>query len=51
MDYKDTLNLPKTSFPMKANLPKLEPEMLKQWELKHSGVSAKRKREGLEDRR
>jgi isoleucyl-tRNA synthetase len=32
MDYKDTLNLPKTSFPMKANLPKLEPEMLKQWE-------------------
>jgi isoleucyl-tRNA synthetase len=32
MNYKDTLNLPKTSFPMKANLPKLEPEMLKQWE-------------------
>ena len=32
MDYKDTLNLPKTSFPMKANPPKLEPEMLKQWE-------------------
>ena len=32
MDYKDTLNLPRTSFPMKANLPKLEPEMLKQWE-------------------
>jgi len=32
MDYKDTLNLPKTSFPMKANLPKLEPEMLKHWE-------------------
>ena len=32
MDYKDTLNLPKTSFPMKANLPKLEPQMLEQWE-------------------
>jgi isoleucyl-tRNA synthetase len=32
MDYKDTLNLPKTSFPMKANLPKLEPEMLKRWQ-------------------
>src|SRR3989454_4091301 len=32
MDYKDTLNLPKTSFPMKANLPKLEPDMLKRWE-------------------
>lgn len=32
MDYKDTLNLPKTSFPMKANLAKKEPEMLKWWE-------------------
>ncbi|HMK34129.1 MAG TPA: isoleucine--tRNA ligase [Desulfomonilaceae bacterium] len=32
MDYKDTLNLPKTSFPMKANLPKKEPDMLKRWE-------------------
>ena len=32
MDYKDTLNLPKTSFPMKANLPKLEPEMLARWD-------------------
>ena len=32
MDYKDTLNLPKTTFPMKANLPKLEPEMLERWE-------------------
>ncbi len=32
MDYKETLNLPKTSFPMKANLSKLEPEMLERWE-------------------
>ncbi|MBW1771302.1 MAG: isoleucine--tRNA ligase [Deltaproteobacteria bacterium] len=32
MDYKKTLNLPKTSFPMKANLVKKEPEMLDQWE-------------------
>ena len=31
MDYKDTLNLPKTKFPMKANLPNMEPEMLKFW--------------------
>ena len=31
-DYKDTLNLPKTSFPMKANLPHREPEMLKKWQ-------------------
>ena len=32
MDYKDTLNLPKTAFPMKANLAKKEPEMLKAWD-------------------
>ncbi|WP_200673007.1 isoleucine--tRNA ligase [Persephonella atlantica] len=32
MDWKDTLNLPKTSFPMKGNLPKREPEILKKWE-------------------
>ncbi len=31
-DYKDTLNLPKTKFPMKANLPKNEPKMLDFWE-------------------
>ena len=32
MDYKKTLNLPKTAFPMKANLAKREPEQLKIWE-------------------
>src|SRR5690349_21114808 len=31
-DYKDTLNLPKTDFPMKANLAQREPETLKKWE-------------------
>ena len=31
MDYKKTLNLPKTDFPMKANLPQREPEMLAWW--------------------
>ena len=31
-DYKDTLNLPETSFPMKANLPQKEPLMLKAWQ-------------------
>ncbi|WP_424969169.1 isoleucine--tRNA ligase [Dinoroseobacter sp. S76] len=30
--YKDTLNLPKTSFPMRAGLPKREPEWLARWE-------------------
>src|SRR5919198_5442067 len=32
MDYKATLNLPKTDFPMKANLPQAEPRMLAWWE-------------------
>jgi isoleucyl-tRNA synthetase len=32
MDYKATLNLPRTDFPMKASLPQREPEMLKRWE-------------------
>ena len=31
-DYKDTLNLPKTDFPMRAGLPKREPEWLAKWE-------------------
>jgi isoleucyl-tRNA synthetase len=31
-DYKQTLNLPKTSFPMKGNLAQREPEMLKRWQ-------------------
>jgi isoleucyl-tRNA synthetase len=32
MNYKHTLNLPKTDFPMKADLVKREPEILKRWE-------------------
>jgi isoleucyl-tRNA synthetase len=32
MDYKETLNLPETKFPMKANLVKKEPEILERWE-------------------
>ena len=31
MDYKSSLNLPNTKFPMKANLPAKEPERLKKW--------------------
>ena len=31
-DYNNTLNLPKTDFPMRAGLPKSEPLMLKHWE-------------------
>ena len=32
LDYKSTLFLPRTDFPMKAGLPKREPEMLERWE-------------------
>ena len=31
-DYKDTLNLPRTAFPMKGNLPNREPQLLQRWE-------------------
>jgi len=32
VDYKKTLNLPKTDFPMRGNLANREPQMLKQWD-------------------
>ena len=32
MDWKDTLNLPRTDFPMKAQLSQKEPETLKKWQ-------------------
>ena len=32
IDYKSTLNLPSTDFPMKADLPQREPILLKKWE-------------------
>jgi isoleucyl-tRNA synthetase len=32
MDYKTTLNLPKTDFPMKANLKDLEPGVIEKWQ-------------------
>ena len=31
-DYKNTLNLPKTGFPMKGNLPNKEPLIQEKWE-------------------
>ena len=31
-DYGKTLNLPKTEFPMRANLPQREPDTQKKWE-------------------
>src|SRR5262245_3041843 len=38
-DLKSTLNLPKTDFPMKANLPQAEPKRLESW--KQEGLYAK----------
>ncbi len=32
MDFNATVNLPKTDFPMRAGLPKREPDMLAAWE-------------------
>ena len=32
VDYNETMNLPKTDFPMRANLPQREPEMIKKWQ-------------------
>jgi isoleucyl-tRNA synthetase len=44
MEYKDTLNLPQTEFPMKANLFQREPAMLAKWE--QSGLYAKLEENG-----
>jgi isoleucyl-tRNA synthetase len=32
LELKNTVNLPKTNFPMKANLPQNEPKILALWE-------------------
>ena len=32
MDYKDSILLPKTAFPMRGNLPQNEPKKYKQWD-------------------
>ena len=32
IEYKKTINLPQTSFPMKANLAQKEPNILKNWQ-------------------
>src|SRR5213594_4336767 len=45
-NYKETLNLPRTEFPMKANLATREPEMLKAWEETHLYEQIQKSREG-----
>jgi isoleucyl-tRNA synthetase len=47
-NYKNTLNLPRTDFPMKANLAAREPEMLKAWEEARLYRQIQKSREGRE---
>jgi isoleucyl-tRNA synthetase len=47
-DYKKTLNLPRTSFPMRASLPKNEPEMIRFWEENNAYESMIQARSGGE---
>lgn len=45
-DYKDTLNLPNTSFPMKASLATREPEMLANWQVQGVYQQIRQARQG-----
>ncbi|CAL4320154.1 isoleucine--tRNA ligase [Buchnera aphidicola] len=47
-DYKNTLNLPQTSFSMRANLSQKEPEILKNWYLNNLYQLIRQKKEGKE---
>src|SRR5437870_9591183 len=47
-NYNDTLNLPRTDVPMKANLAAREPEMLKAWEETRLYQQIQKSREGRE---
>src|SRR5690349_304828 len=47
-NYKETLNLPKTDFPMKASLTTREPEILKTWEETRLYDQLQKSREGRE---
>jgi isoleucyl-tRNA synthetase len=48
MDYRDTLNLPQTDFPMRGNLPQREPEILAKWEDSKIYEKVQKAREGKE---
>ncbi len=47
-DYKTTLNLPHTAFPMKANLAQREPAILKQWQASNLYQAIRTARAGRE---
>ncbi|HUJ22877.1 MAG TPA: isoleucine--tRNA ligase [Bryobacteraceae bacterium] len=46
VDLKRTLNLMRTDFPMKANLPQTEPKMLERWQQEDIYAQVRRAREG-----
>ncbi|HVV47506.1 MAG TPA: class I tRNA ligase family protein, partial [Bryobacteraceae bacterium] len=46
LDLKQTVNLPRTNFSMKANLPQAEPKMLARWEAEDLYGQVRRSREG-----
>ncbi len=48
MDYKSTLNLPKTDFPMRGNLPQNEPKRYARWFEQKAYERMKKNREGAE---
>ena len=45
-DYKDTLTLPRTDFPMKGNMAQREPEMLRRWQLQELYARIRQSRVG-----
>src|SRR5438270_6866624 len=47
-NYKDTLSLPRTDFPMKANLATREPELLKKWDEAQLYQQVQKARQGRE---
>ena len=47
-EYKQTMNLPKTKFPMRAALAQREPERLKRWQQNHVYELMLKKNEGHE---
>ncbi len=48
MDYKDTLQMPKTSFEMRGNLAKKEPKFQQRWQDEHLYEKMLERREGAE---
>ena len=48
IDYRDTVFLPKTDFPMKAGLPQKEPGILARWQAQDFYAELRNRRRGRE---